>query len=70
MQEYLEEAGGEVLEDGQVAGVGWRATITKIDPYCLGSLQVGMIRIEIEGEAQATDRLMLSLEPKLMRAGG
>lgn len=70
MQEYLEEAGGEVLGDGQVAGDGWKAEITKIDPLCLGALQVGMIRIEIEGEPQAIDRLMVLLEPKLMRAGG
>ena len=70
MQEYLEEAGGETLGDGQVAGDGWTVTITTIDPFCLGALQIGMIRIEIEGETQAMDHLMLLLEPKLMRAGG
>ncbi len=70
MREYLEEAGGEALGDGQVAGDGWTATITEIDPFCLGSIKIGMIRIEIEGESQAMDHLMLLLEPKLMRAGG
>jgi hypothetical protein len=70
MREYLVEAGGEELGDGQVAGEGWKAEVTKIDPFCRGALQVGMIRIEIEGEPQAMDRLMVLLEPKLMRAGG
>lgn len=70
MREYLIEAGGEALGDGQVAGDGWTATVTAIDPFCLGALRVGMIQIEIEGEPQALDHLMLLLEPKLMRAGG
>lgn len=70
MREYLEEAGGEVMVDGRVAGEGWAATITDIDPFCLGSFKVGMIRIEIVGESQAMDPLMVLLDLKLLRAGG
>ena len=70
MQEYLDEMGGEVIEDGRVVGDGWSATLTEIDPFCLGSIVVGQVLMQLEGEPQAVDQLMVLLEPKLMRAGG
>jgi molybdopterin synthase sulfur carrier subunit len=70
MQDYLVELGGVSKGPGQVVGNGWVAHLTQLEDYCVGSLAVGQIRVEIEGTAQAMDALMPGLEKKLLRAGG
>ena len=70
MREYLEEAGGQAMGDDQIIGDGWAARLTQMEPFRLGSLSVGQVKLELEGEEEAIACVMTSLEPKLMRAGG
>jgi len=69
-QEYIEEIGGSAQADGWLHGGGWRARLTQVDDFELGSLRVGQVRLEIAGDAESVARARASLEPKLMRAGG
>ena len=68
-QEYLKDLGGEVVGSGQVKGRGWKASMEKLEDFQLGSIRVGQLRVELEGEAQAIQELLPALEKKLMRAG-
>jgi hypothetical protein len=70
LAEYMEEIGGKSDGDGRVTGDGWVAQFEQIEPYRIGSLCVGQVRMTIEGEPEAIDQLMVSLGPKFLRAGG
>ncbi len=70
LQEYLEEAGGREDENCRLVGEGWVCELTQMEPYVIGSLCVGQVLVEIEGEPEALAPLMAALEPKLLRAGG
>ena len=69
LQEYLKDLGGEVVGAGQVRGRGWKASMEKLEDFQLGSIRVGQLRVELEGETQAIKELLPALEKKLMRAG-
>jgi hypothetical protein len=43
LREYLEELGGELMEDGQIIGRGWQAKLEKMPPREIGSLRVGIV---------------------------
>lgn len=70
LAEYLEEIGGQSDGDHQVTGNGWVVHLKQIDPFQIGSLCVGQVRMTIEGEPEVVDRLLILLKPKIMRAGG
>ncbi|MFQ5844192.1 MAG: DUF1952 domain-containing protein, partial [Planctomycetota bacterium] len=70
LREYLEEAGGRRAGDDRVVGDGWSARLTQLDDHRVGSLRVGQVRIELDGEAEPMARLRAFLDPKLLRAGG
>ncbi|MDX1687068.1 MAG: DUF1952 domain-containing protein [Candidatus Promineifilaceae bacterium] len=70
LREYLEEAGGQAQGDDRVAGDGWTATLTQIEDYEIGSVSVGQVRVEVEGQPDAMERMTAFLEKKLLRAGG
>jgi len=67
---YLEEAGGTAEGDNIVVGDGWQVRLTQLDDFEVGSLRVGQIRVEWEGEGEAFARMQKLLEQKLLRAGG
>ena len=69
LREYLEELGGTATSDNRVEGDGWQITLSKMEPFKLGSLRVGQVMMEIEGEEAAIDALMPALNKKTMRAG-
>ncbi|MCA9932783.1 MAG: DUF1952 domain-containing protein [Ardenticatenaceae bacterium] len=69
MQDYLEELGGYVEEDGRVTGPGWTATLTQLEPFRLGSLRVGQVQLVLEGDTETLAELKPQLEKKTMRAG-
>jgi len=69
MQDYLVELGGVVEEDGRVLGNGWTATLTKLEPFRLGSLRVGQVELILEGDPQTLAEFKPLLEKKTMRAG-
>jgi len=70
LRAYLEELGGRSSAEGRLQGDGWHARLTQVEDYQIGSLRVGQVRLELDGEAEAVERVRQALEPKLMRAGG
>ena len=70
LRAYLEELGGRPGADGLLRGDGWQARLTQVEDYEIGSLRVGQVRLELDGEAEAVGRVRKALEPRLMRAGG
>lgn len=70
MRDYLIELGGTEVGIDCVSGDGWKARFARIDPYKIGSISVGRIRLDIEGEQNVIESLMPRLEIKLMRGGG
>lgn len=70
LRDYLVDLGGQVQPDGQVAGAGWRAQLTRLEDIRIGSLRIGEVRLELRGESAAVGQLELDLRPKLLRAGG
>ena len=69
LREYLEELGGTVENENHVAGKGWAATLTKIEPRKVGSLRVGQVKIEFEGQPDTLVQLKSQFHKKTMRAG-
>ena len=70
LRAYLVEAGGAAEGDSMVVGDGWRVFLTQLEDFEVGSLRVGEIRVEWEGEGEAFARMQEILEQKLLRAGG
>ena len=70
LREYLVEAGGTAESDTVVTGDGWKVTLTQLDDFQVGSLKVGQLRVELDGEPGALERMQQVLEQKLLRAGG
>ncbi len=69
LRAYLVELGGQAQED-RISGNGWEAKITQLDDFRVGSLAVGQVRLDIEGEKQAVAELIPRLDRKLLRGGG
>ncbi len=69
LRAYLEELGGQAQGD-RITGHGWEAQIAELDDFHLGSLTVGQVRLQIEGEKQTVEALMPLLDRKLLRGGG
>ncbi len=70
LREYLEEIGGTSVNDNHVEGKGWTVTLTKIEPKKIGSLRIGQVKLEIEGDTEAIATLKEAFNKKTMRAGG
>lgn len=68
--EYLVELGGEQNPDWIFRGAGWQAQLTQLEDFSVGSLRVGQVRIDWQGDDLALERIWPLLEKKLMRAGG
>ena len=69
LREYVEELGGTAEGDNYIAGINWAVTLTKLEPRHIGSLKIGQVALQIEGEAEAVTNLQLRLQKKTMRAG-
>lgn len=67
--EYLEDLGGTAESENRVTGDGWTTSITKLEPNRVGSLRVGRVQLELEGDPNAIAALIPLLEQKTMRAG-
>ncbi len=68
--EYLEEMGGKPLNDQQVQGPGWTVTLSRMEPFKIGSLSIGQTRLEIQIEDAAVDKFIKVFGQKTLRAGG
>ena len=69
LREYLEELGGTAENDNYVVADGWTAVLTKLEPRHVGSLRVGQVKIEFEGQPDALAQLQTQFHKKTMRAG-
>jgi hypothetical protein len=68
-KDYLVDLGGSLVEDGRVEGPGWQARLERIEDFQIGSVRVGQVHVEFEGQPKALDVLLPQLEKKLLRAG-
>jgi hypothetical protein len=68
--EYLEEMGGTLIGEGHLQGLGWEAYLERIEPFRIGSLEVGQSRLEVEIEDQLVDDFLKVFSQKTLRAGG
>jgi hypothetical protein len=69
LREYLQEIGGKMESDEIVVGDGWIARTTSVEPFHVGSLCLGQVRLELEGNSEVLAVLLPALEKKTMRAG-
>jgi len=70
IREYLEELGGRPIGDDAAEGEGWAAKIEQIEDFKIGSLEIGQVRLTMEGDEAAVTALNLKMDDKLLRAGG
>jgi hypothetical protein len=78
--QYLEDLGGQVVksdsdggavtEEDVVAGDGWRAQLTQMDDYRIGSLSSGQVRLTVTGDPDEVRGMLSRLAPRLFRGGG
>ena len=69
LREYLVELGGRAVNDNRVVAEGWTADIAKIEPFKIGSLVIGRVKLELEGDPDAIAKMRPGLEQKTLRAG-
>ena len=69
LREYLVEVGGQAMADELVVGDEWQAILEKQPPRQVGSLQVGIVKITVEGTPAALGEMLPQLEKRTMRAG-
>ena len=70
LREYLEEMGGTAINDNLIQAENWKVTLTKMEPFRLGSLEVGQVFLEIEVEENLADDFFNQFNKKTLRAGG
>ncbi len=70
LKEYLQELGGELLQENLVRGPGWSVLLEKMEPFRLGSLSVGQTRMTMELDESVADDFILRFQKKTLRAGG
>ena len=70
LREYLVELGGQAESEYSVVGAGWRASLTQLDDFRIGSLRVGEVEVRVVGKPAALERLAATLDRKLATRGG
>ena len=70
MGEYLVELDGILKAEGHVVGEGWEARYERVEDFRIGSLVIGALQLEVEGEEEPLADLEPRLNLKLMRGGG
>jgi hypothetical protein len=68
--EYLEEMGGTAVGEDLIEAPEWRATFERMEPFRIGSLEVGQTRLKIEIEQTAEEEFLRVFSLKTFRAGG
>ncbi len=70
LKEYLQELGGALTAEDTVTGEGWSVRLERMEPFKLGSLQVGQTRLTMEIRADVYDDFVERFRLKTLRAGG
>lgn len=70
LKEYLQELGGELIADDTIRGEGWTARLERMEPFRLGSLEVGQTRLMLELREDVAEDFLERFRLKTLRAGG
>jgi hypothetical protein len=70
LKEYLQELGGELVNENLVQGDGWSVQLERMEPFRLGSLEVGQTRLKMELEERVAEDFQERFFKKTLRAGG
>jgi len=69
LKEYLQELGGTLIAENEIAGDGWRVQLEKMEPFRLKSLSVGQTRLTMSIREDVYDDFMARFSMKTLRAG-
>ncbi len=70
LKEYLQELGGQVTAEDTVAGEGWQVRLERMEPFKIGSLSVGQVRLEMQIREDVYTDFVERFRLKTLRAGG
>lgn len=70
LKEYLQELGGELIADDTVRGEGWTVRLERMEPFRLGSLEVGQTRLTMDLRDDVAEDFLERFRLKTLRAGG
>ena len=69
LREYLQEMGGTAVDEYFVQAAGWSVRLRRMEPFRLGSLEVGQTHLAIEIEDQLLAEFLQQFDQKTLRAG-
>lgn len=70
LKEYLQEMGGALVNENFIQGAGWSVRLEKMEPFRIGSLEVGQTRLIMELEDDVAEDFRQRFAKKTLRAGG
>ncbi|MCS6909044.1 MAG: DUF1952 domain-containing protein [Anaerolineales bacterium] len=70
LREDLLEMGGTATVEDEITGKGWRVRPTPLEPFRLGLLEVGQVRLEIEVDDNREAEFRERFAKKTFRARG
>lgn len=70
LKQYLQDMGGQPVKRNLLRGEGWVVRLDRMEPFRLGSLEVGQTRLTLEIEDHLADDFMARFSMKTLRAGG
>jgi len=70
LKEYLQELSGSLVDENLIRGDGWSVRLERMDPFRLGSLEVGQTRLTMELEDRVAEDFEQRFFKKTLRAGG
>jgi len=68
--EYLQEMGGTAVGEDLIEAEDWQVKFERMEPFRIGSLQVGQTRLVIDIEPAAEAEFLRVFGLKTFRAGG
>ncbi len=69
LKEYLKELGGTLEGENLIRGDGWVVRFERMEPFRLGSLEVGQTRLTMELDDQVAEDFLARFAMKTLRAG-
>lgn len=70
LKEYLQELGGQLVNENLIVGDGWKVELERMEPYRIASIVVGQTRLTIELEDRVAADFQERFFKKTLRAGG
>ena len=69
LKEYLQELGGSPTSENLIRGNGWTVTLERMEPFRLGSLEVGQTRLTMELDDLVAEDFLRRFDMKTLRTG-